>query len=218
MPIFEVDDEFLNTLDDSVKSSLKPYEPEDVTGLKNKANQLLAENKSYKAKLAEFETSISAQSKDSGSGSEAEKLRKMLEDSEKQRQAKEDEIKAIQESMRRGKVRSEAEKLAAQATTDPKKAAMLAERYERQLNLDGDNLIVLDANGNPTVSKLEELASIMRTEYPFLFDGSKAAGGGANGSNGGAVTSQSSITRQKFDSMDIRQRAEFIKNGGKIKD
>ena len=45
---------------------------------------------------------------------------------------------------------------------------------------------VLDGNGNLTVSTVEELTNAIKSEYPFLVDGSQAAGGGANGSSSGA--------------------------------
>jgi hypothetical protein len=64
---------------------------------------------------------------------------------------------------------------------------------------------------------MEELEGSIRSAFPFLIDGSQAQGGGAVRSEGKAQA-KLEVTRADFDAMDHRNRAEFVKSGGKIYD
>ena len=54
MPIFEIDDETIESLGDEIKAKLSPYTPEDTTGLKDKANKLLKEKKDLQAQIRQM--------------------------------------------------------------------------------------------------------------------------------------------------------------------
>jgi len=62
---------------------------------------------------------------------------------------------------------------------------------------------------------VQELTQSIKAEYPFLVDGSQAAGGGATGGSSGAGDAKQ-VSRTDFDAMDTRKRMSFVKSGGKI--
>ena len=94
---------------------------------------------------------------------------------------------------------------------------MLAAQIQSRLSLVDGEIRVLDGTGNLTVSTIEELTSSIKAEYPFLVDGSQAAGGGAIGNSSGAGDSKT-VSRTDFDGMTQTTRMSFIKSGGKIID
>jgi len=62
------------------------------------------------------------------------------------------------------------------------------------------------------------LTESIRENYPFLVDGSQATGGGAARSQGGADAGEKMVSRTDFDAMGQRERASFVKEGGKVID
>ncbi len=58
MPYVEIEDEIYNGLEDDFKSKLKVYQPEDVTGLKDKANTILSEKKALEVELAQAKADL----------------------------------------------------------------------------------------------------------------------------------------------------------------
>lgn len=212
MPIFEIDEELLNVIPEDAKAKLKPFQPEDVSGLKEKATALLKEKKTLEQQLADLKN----QSPNVGEGGDA-KLKAMLEDSERQRQ---DLLGQVEAAKRQGSeilLKTEAEKLA-MATSDPKKRQMLADIYRRRIDLDGGSVVVLDEKGNATISSLSDLENSIKAEYPFLFDGSRASGGGATGNTGGAGVSQKTIKRSAFNAMSNAEKLKFMTEGGALTD
>jgi len=59
------------------------------------------------------------------------------------------------------------------------------------------------------------LTQSIKAEYPFLVDGSQAAGGGATGGNSGAGDTKQ-VSRAEFDGYNAVKRMKFVKSGGKI--
>jgi hypothetical protein len=112
---------------------------------------------------------------------------------------------------------AEAGRMAAKLTKDIQKANLLQSQISARLTLVEDQIRVTDDNGQLTVSSMEELEGSIRSAFPFLIDGSQAQGGGAVRSEGKAQA-KLEVTRADFDAMDHRNRAEFVKSGGKIYD
>jgi hypothetical protein len=77
---------------------------------------------------------------------------------------------------------------------------------------------VADQNGQLTVSSISDLIVQIKTDYPFLIDGSQATGGGAARSSGGAGSGDKIITRADYDSMRPIERSKFMQSGGKVTD
>lgn len=221
---YKVSAESFDTLDDSVKGLYSQGEDgytlnvdgvpkEDVSGLKRKIDELLTEKKTVQQKALEAEELARQET--------AEKLKKandyeqLYNSSEAERQKAADELATLKANLQQQQVASQASKVASQLTKDTARAKLLSEQISSRLSLVDGEVRVLDTNGNLTVSSVEELTQSIKAEYPFLVDGSQAAGGGATGGSSGAGDTKT-VSRADFDSMDAVKRMKFVKSGGKI--
>ena len=221
---YKVSAESFDTLDDSVKGLYSQGEDgytlnvdgvpkEDVTGLKRKIDELLTEKKTVQQKALEAEELARQET--------AEKLRKandfeqLYNSSEAERQKAADELATLKANLQQQQVEGQASKVAASLTKDTARANLLSQQISSRLSLVDGEVRVLDTNGNLTVSSVEELTQSIKAEYPFLVDGSQAAGGGATGGSSGAGDTKQ-VSRSDFDAMDNRKRMSFVKSGGKI--
>lgn len=221
---YKVSEESFDTLDDSVKGLYSQGEDgytlnvdgvpkEDVSGLKRKIDELLTEKKTVQQKAIEAEEAARLET--------AEKLRKandfeqLYNSSESERQKAADELATLKANLQQQQVEGQASKVAASLTKDTARANLLSQQISSRLSLVDGEVRVLDTNGNLTVSSVEELTQSIKAEYPFLVDGSQAAGGGATGGSSGAGDAKQ-VSRSDFDAMDNRKRMSFVKSGGKI--
>ena len=221
---YKVSAESFDTLDDSVKGLYSQGEDgytlnvdgvpkEDVSGLKRKIDELLTEKKTVQQKAIEAEEAARLET--------AEKLRKandfeqLYNSSESERQKAADELATLKANLQQQQVEGQASKVAASLTKDTARANLLSQQISSRLSLVDGEVRVLDTNGNLTVSSVEELTQSIKAEYPFLVDGSQAAGGGATGGSSGAGDAKQ-VSRSDFDAMDNRKRMSFVKSGGKI--
>ena len=221
---YKVSEESFDTLDDSVKGLYSQGEDgytlnvdgvpkEDVSGLKRKIDELLTEKKTVQQKAIEAEESARLET--------AEKLRKandfeqLYNSSESERQKAAEELATLKANLQQQQVQGQASKVAASLTKDTARANLLSQQISSRLSLVDGEVRVLDTNGNLTVSSVEELTQSIKAEYPFLVDGSQAAGGGATGGSSGAGDTKQ-VSRSDFDAMDNRKRMSFVKSGGKI--
>ena len=221
---YKVSEESFDTLDDSVKGLYSQGEDgytlnvdgvpkEDVSGLKRKIDELLTEKKTVQQKAIEAEEAARLET--------AEKLRKandfeqLYNSSESERQKAADELATLKAYLQQQQVEGQASKVAASLTKDTARANLLSQQISSRLSLVDGEVRVLDTNGNLTVSSVEELTQSIKAEYPFLVDGSQAAGGGATGGSSGAGDTKQ-VSRSDFDAMDSVKRMKYIKSGGKI--
>lgn len=212
MPYIEISEEQLKEFDPEGK--LNVFEPEDTTGLKNKANELLAKVKKQEALLAERDAELK-KAKLKPDDDEGAKLRALFEDSERQRNELQGQLEKMNADIRRNKIQGEAARIAASLTKDTKRAQLLSKEIGAKLALDGDSFTVLDNNGNPTVSTINDLTASIKNDYPFLVDGSQASGGSLSGGSGEAANAKE-VKRSDFDKMGQADRASFAKSGGKV--
>jgi len=195
MPYIEVTDEQLREFDPEGK--LKIYEPEDVTGLKNTANALLGEKKALEAKLAQQDADLKAAKlakPSSDSSEDVQKLQSQLDDAMMKIGDWEGKYNGLQGEIKSKTIETEAVRIATSMTSDTNRANLLKQQILSRLTLDGDKFSVLDENGSPTISSIDELTGQIKAQYPFLVDGSQASGGGARGGSGGAAPAM-----KKFD-------------------
>lgn len=221
---YNVSEEEFSALDESQQSLYSQGEEgyqlqvegipkEDVSGLKQKIDKLLGEKKTAQQKAVEAEEKAKAEA--------AEKLKKandfeqLYNSSEAERQKTANELSDLKTTIERQKLNTEAVALAGQMTKDTARAKLLSEQIQSRLSLVDGETRVLDANGNLTVSTIEELTSSIKKEYPFLVDGSQAAGGGATGSSSGADDSKE-MSRDDFMKLNDQKRMDFVKSGGTI--
>lgn len=201
MPYIEVTEEQLKEFDPEGK--LKIYKPEDVSGLKENANSLLREKKTLESDLAAAKADLAAAKiARLPNDGDAEKFASQLEDAKTKISEWEVKYNGLEGKVRSKTIESEAMRIAAGLTKDTDRANLLKQQLLSRLTLDGDKFSVLDENGSPTISSIEELTSQIKTQYPFLVDGSQASGGGAQGGSGGAgikpVKDMSMTERAKF--------------------
>ena len=221
---YSVSTEEFETLDDSQQGlysqgedgytlNVEGVPKEDVSGLKRKIDELLTEKKTVQQKASEAEELAKAQA--------AEKMRKandfeqLYNSSESERQKASEELATLKANLQKQQVASQAGQVASSLTKDTARAKLLTEQISSRLSLVDGEIRVLDGNGNLTVSTVQELTQSIKAEYPFLVDGSQAAGGGATGGNSGAGDTKQ-VSRSEFDAMDATKRMKFVKSGGKI--
>jgi len=186
---------------------------QDVSGLKQKIDKLLGEKKNAQQQAQEAQEMAKAEA--------AEKLKKandyeqLYNSSEEERKKASEELTNLQNKITMQQINGQAQELAQALTKDTARAKLLTEQIQSRLSLVDGEVRVTDTNGNLTVSTLEELTSSIKADYPFLVDGSQAAGGGAIGSNSGAGDSKT-VSRADFDAMDAVKRMKHVKSGGKI--
>lgn len=188
---------------------------EDVSGLKRKLDELLGEKKAAQRKAVE--AAELAKTEQEERLKKANDYEQLYASSEAEREKAAQELASLKSAIEQQNVAGKATEVATQLTTDTARAKLLAEQIKARLSLVDGELRVLDSTGNLTVSTIEELTTSIKAEYPFLVDGSQAAGGGAIGNSGGAGDSKT-VSRTDFDGMTDLKRMSFIKSGGKIID
>ena len=216
-------DEF-GTLEDSQKGlysqgengytlNVEGVPQEDVSGLKRKIDELLTEKKSVQQKASEADEQAKAEL--AAKLKNANDYEQLYNSSESERQKASEELATLKANLQQQQVASQASTVASKLTKDTARAKLLSAQIESRLSLVDGEVRVLDANGNLTVSSVEELTASIKAEYPFLVDGSQAAGGGATGGNSGAGDTKT-VSRADFDNLGQVERSKFFKAGGKI--
>lgn len=222
--------EFLNEieLDESVKKQLAEKIGEtvnqtveeriaqEVAGLKAKNDELLAEKKA--AQRAKEEIDAKANAEKERLAQENGQYQELYESQKQEANVLRKKIEEMNQMAVRQQVTSEATKIAGTLTKDVSKAKLLEEKISQRLTLLDGEIRVTDGSGQLTVSTLEDLVSTVRNDYPFLIDGTQATGGGATRSQGGADVGNRQISRSDFDAMGLGQRAQYLKEGGRIYD
>lgn len=173
-----------------------------IAAMQAKTQELLDETKKAKAEKRAAEEAASSDAKKKA---EAEgDYKQLLESSEAARKKLADELQKRIDSEKKTALNSEAMRIATGLTRDAKRAELLADRIKSRLSVTENGIKVLDADGNLTVSPIEDLVNQIKNDFPFLVDGSNASGGGATGANGGAVS-------KKFDEMNGAELAKLRK-------
>jgi len=216
MPYVEISEEIYDGLDDDFKAKLTIYQPEDVSGLKEKANTILGEKKSLEVDLAQARADLKAAKMSKAAESSDEdilKLQSQLDDAVHRVKDWEGKYNGLLEDNKRKTVEGEASRIAATMTKDTNRAKLLKDQILSRLTLDGGKFSVLDEAGNPTISSVEELTGQIRTQYPFLVDASQASGGGAKGGSGGATHAN-----KKFDQYNAGELSQIKRETPEVYD
>ena len=189
-------------------------QPEDVSGLKSKVEELLAEKKSEadKRKAAEEQARLEREEALRKSGN-VEELEKSWSEKYSRRETElagqlESERNTLQGQIRDLTVGRTATEIATTLAI-PGSAKALLPHIERRLSVeqrDGKpTVVVLDQAGKLSATTLEELKSEFTKDPAFgpLIAGSKASGGGAGGAgNGGGAalkrSEMSSVAKREF--------------------
>ena len=217
MALFEVEQSVLDGLEEDVKAKFAVYEPEDVSGLKNKANEAVNKEKEVKAELLAVKAEL-AQAKVNKPAGDASKLQQELDSAKQKLTDSETSLTELKGQVLKSNINGEAGKLAALLTKDTGKASILTEKFASRLSFEDGEMKVLDSHGKLTVSSQDELSTEIKGMFPFLVDGSPSAGGGATGTRGGAGAEVKEMSRADFGKKTPADQMAFIKSGGETID
>lgn len=177
---------------------------EDVSGLKNKVNELLAEKKAAEKKAQEAADAARREAEEAARKSgNVEALEKSWQEKYARREAElstqlEAERNTLQSQIKSLTVGRTATDLAAELAIQGSAKALLP-HIEKRLGMDirdgKPTVVVLDASGNPSAATLDELKAEFTNDAAFapLIVGSKASGGGAGGAGKGGGAAQGNI-------------------------
>lgn len=200
-------------------------ENEDLTGLKNKVDELLREKKAASQKAREAtEQADKAKLEAAKKGNDTEALDKSWQE---KFNAREIELKKELDAMSGTLVKltsgQTATKIAAEIAVQGS-ADVLLPHLEKRLKTEfregSPVTVVLDKDGKPSAMTVDELKAEFQNSAAFapLIVGTKANGAGRTGGNESSGARVNEISRSEFDRMNQAQRANFAKNGGKLKD
>ena len=220
--------EFLNEveLDETVKAQLaekfnqtlqKTLDEklaEEVSGLKAKNDELLAEKKA--AQRAKEELDAKARAEKEEIAKKQNDFQQLYESQKNEADSLRKKIEEMNHAVQRQTISGEAAKIASALTKDVAQAKLLEKEISQRLSLVENEIRVVDDSGQLTVSTLDDLTAQIRANYPFLIDGIQAQGGGAARSQGRADVGGKEISRSQFDEMNQAQRARFFRDGGKV--
>lgn len=186
---------------------------QDLTGLKAKVQQLMDETKAAKAKAREAEEAKARQ--DEQTAKEKGEFKSLWEQAQAKLAEKDQELQQFTDRIRQKEVDAAAQRIGNQlAKSDVKRASVLADYAAKYARHDGDNVQFLIGGMEVDSTALMEH---LKKEFPFLVDGTGAAGGGAASSRSGGAA-QKQISRADFDKMPADRKMAFVKDGGIIQD
>ena len=169
--------------DAEVKSMIE----DQVSGLKNKVDELLGEKKSATQKAKELEELQKTQEEERLK--EKEQFRELYEREQESKRELQERFEEFNSRIQKQTINAETTKLASELTRDTARSELLQEKAAQYAKYSDDG-VVFELGGVPV--EKEKVLTHLREKYPFLVDGSGATGGGASGSdNGGAVSNKS---------------------------
>ena len=179
-------------------------QPEDVSGLKSKVEELLGEKKLAEKKAREAEEAARLEREELARKSgNVEELERSWSEKYNRREAElngtlEQERGTLSAQIRDLTVGRTATDIAS-ALAIPGSAKALLPHIERRLSVEQRDgkpvVVVLDAQGKLSAATLDELKAEFANDTAFapLIAGSKASGGGANGAGGGGGAAKGNI-------------------------
>jgi|GEM_PF-731700 len=200
-------------------------ENEDLTGLKNKVDELLREKKAASQKAREAtEQADKARLEAAKKGNDTEALDKSWQEKFNAREVElKKELDAMSGTLVKLTSGQTATKIAAEIAVQGS-ADVLLPHLEKRLKTEfregSPVTVVLDKDGKPSAMTVDELKAEFQNSAAFapLIVGTKANGAGRTGGNESSGARVNEISRSEFDRMNQAQRANFAKNGGKLKD
>ena len=159
---------------------------DQVSGLKNKVEELLGEKKSAAQKAKELEEQQKTQEEERLK--EKEQFRELYEREQTSKKELQEQFEEFQNRIKKQEIQNASLKLASELTRDTARGELLQEKASQYAKYNEDGSVVFELGGVQVDQ--EKVLNHLKEKYPFLVDGSGATGGGASGStqNGGAVT------------------------------
>jgi hypothetical protein len=188
-----------------------------IDAMQSKNDELLGEAKKAKAarRQAEEDKRLEAEAKAKKEGD----FEHLFKSSEQKRQEYEKDLADLKGSIAREKCETKALEIANQIANGPNEAMLLSGHIVKRLSHSDGSFTVLDASGNPSVMKMDNLKEEFNSNdlYSSLLKGNQSSGGGAAGSGSGGGATKTA-TREEFGLLNSKQKMEFTKSGGKITD
>ena len=213
---FLKDIEIAPELKTTIEQQFKSYLEETTKGLKANNDALLAEKK--KAQEAAEQAGHQAKLENEEKLKAKNDYKQLFESQQQESAHLKQRLEEMVTKDKRSKIGTEAARIAAGLTKDVGRLKMLEKELGQRLTLVDDQIRVADQNGQLTVSTINDLIVQIKTDYPFLVDGSQATGGGAARSSGGAGSGDKIITRADYDSMRPIERSKYMQSGGRVTD
>lgn len=188
------------------EAEVKALLEKETAGLKSKVDELLGEKKSVsqKAKEAADRAEREAAERAKADGD----YKSLLDSSESKRAEIEQKYKELTNSIRNEKRSNEAMRLATEMASGTN-AELMASFIEKRLDINEEGkLMVLDGDGNPTVSTLSDLKKefVSSGRFDALIDGTKASGGGAATTKAGGA----GATKKKLSDMSRAEKIQYF--------
>jgi len=138
--------------------------------------------------------------------------------SEAEREKLLNELTGLKGGIAKEKLENTAQKLAAEMA-EGYNVDLLAKSVAERLKYTDDKVQVVNADGELTVSSLDDLKKEFQNDVRFasLLKGNKSSGGGASGGSNGSGAAKE-MTREQFDALTQQARSKFAIDGGKVID
>lgn len=189
--------------------------------LKAKNEELLSETKAAKQARRDAEDKAKAEAEELARKSgDVAALEKSWQDKlNKEVAAREDQIRERDARLIDLTVNATAQRIAAELAV-PGSADVLLPHIKSRLSYADGKLSVLDREGKPSASTVDELATEIASSKAFapLIVASHATGGGASGGSKSGGAAAKSVSRSAFDSMSETARMAHVKSGGTVND
>lgn len=197
----------------------------DVSGLKAKNEELLAEKKAQQeaATKAAEEAAAAKAAKDLADANKAGDIDAINKSWQEKYDTLDGQYKGLQGSMAESASESVAVKMASSIAVKGQDSLLLPHIQSRLAAevVDGRAVVkVLGSDGKPSALTVDELKTEFQNNAAFasVIVGSKARGGGSNNDEPGAGGSGQVISRSQFDEMGAVQKASYLKEGGTLTD
>lgn len=170
----------------------------ELERLKSHHTKLLDETKSAKQKAAELEAA--QQEAETKRQQEKGEFKELWESEQREKQELSEKFSEFQTRIQKQEISATNAKLVSELTRDTSRAELLAEKAQQFAKYTEDG-VVYEMGGLKV--EPEKIVNHLKEKYPFLIDGSGAAGGGATGAgrpSGASDTNQAAqAARQKGD-------------------
>jgi hypothetical protein len=171
---------------------------EQTSGLKAKVEELLGEKKSVSQKAKELEEAQAAA--EEARLKEKEEYQTLYQREQESKKQLAERLAEIEKRSKESDISASTGSISTQLTKDVKRAKLLAEKAKEFAKHTGEGVIY--EIGGVSVDP-DKVIEHLKTEYPFLVDGSGMTGGGATGAGSGAATN-------------VNARAEAAKGKGDL--
>ena len=189
----------------------------EVDAMRAKMDELLTEAK--KAKSAKREAEEQARLETERLAREQGDYQQLHKSLEEKYSGLSSEYQALQDQIANEKRQTTAIRLATELA-DGANAELLSEFLTKRLAYHEGGIKVTNANGELTVSTLEDLKNEFKNDarYSALLKGTQSSGGGASGGSNNSGGAAKVISRADFEALNAADRMKFVKSGGKLID